>query len=167
MTKPTLSKPEKSVRPARFALAMHNLAYICVGLSIILAVTQFWLYGLRYRSVYSTNAWSSVTLANGQSYFGHLEQYGPNTVVLFNAYYLQSAPAATTDANTAATDDADVAADDTTAAEPGLQLVSLSNDLHKPYDYLIINKDQILFWQHLTSESPIVQTIENAAQDAQ
>ena len=164
MNKTTISRePLKAskLRPSgRMTVAMHNLAYICVGLAIVLAVTQFWLYGLRYSRVFSGEVWASVTLANGQSYIGHLEQYGPQTVVLFDAYYLQ----AVTDTATADTDTDTASADSATEAtepESNLQLISIADDLHKPYNYLIINRDQILYWQQLSQESPIVQTLTN------
>ncbi|EKD76637.1 MAG: hypothetical protein ACD_43C00034G0002 [uncultured bacterium] len=162
-------KAKKGLRSGRLTIAMHNLAYICVGLAIILAVAQFWLYGLRYRRVFSPNVWSSVTLTNGQAYFGHLEQYGPSTVVLFDAYYLQTVPASAEDttADTTVTnsdtntDSANITATADETTDSGLQLMSIANDLHKPYNYLIINRDQIMFWQQLTAESPIVQTLES------
>lgn len=163
MNKTTLSreviKTPKRPSSGRFTIAMHNLAYICVGLAIILAVAQFWLYGLRYRRVFSSDVWASVTLSNGQSYIGHLEQYGPNTVVLFDAYYLKAVADDATTENTAT--DATATSDSIAQTEPNLQLVSIADDLHKPFNYLIINRDQVLYWQHLSNQSPIVQTLVN------
>lgn len=162
MNKTTISRePLKAAKPrpsGRMTVAMHNLAYICVGLALVLAVTQFWLYGLRYSRVFSGEVWASVTLSNGQSYIGHLEQYGPQTVVLFDAYYLQAVTDATTTEGVTDTTAAD-AATETAEPESNLQLISIADDLHKPFDYLIINRDQILYWQQLSQESPIVQTL--------
>jgi hypothetical protein len=162
-TNRNVASPTKKPQAWQFGNFMHKLAYLCVALAIVLAVTQFWLYGLRFSRVFSPNLWSSVTLINGQSYIGRLEQYGPGTVVLFDAYYLQAVTAAgdevTADPALAETTDLTDTASDSDAAD--LQLMSIGNDLHKPYPYLVINRDQIIYWQHLTAESPIVQTLEN------
>lgn len=169
MNKITLSRevakaPKRQVS-GRFTIAMHNLAYICVGLALILAVTQFWLYGLRYRRIFSSDVWASVTLTNGQSYIGHLEQYGPNTVVLFDAYYLQAVATDAATEETAIATDTTATNDSSTQTQPNLQLVSIADDLHKPYNYLIINRDQVLYWQQLSDQSPIVQTLANPTAD--
>lgn len=126
---------------------MSHLAYMCAGLALILVAIQFWLYGLHYNRVFASNTISAVTLMNGQTYFGRLEKFGPRTAVLFNVYYLQVNPTDTP---------IDTTTDTTTDDASNVQLKKLGDDFHQPYDYLIINRDQILYWQHLTTDSPII-----------
>lgn len=149
--------PEKK-QNSRSGLVV-NLAYVCAALAVVLVTAQFWLYGIRYQRVFAKDTWSAVTLLNGQTYFGKLQQYGPHTVVLFEVYYLQNSTATeSTSAEAAVTEPSETAEAEATT-DSGLQLFSLQSDFHKPNNYLIINRDQILFWQHLSADSPIVQTI--------
>lgn len=120
---------------------MAHLAYVCACLSLILVFVQFSLYSLHYNRIFSDDSITAVTLTNGQTYFGVMEKFGPHTVVLFSVYYLQ----------------------DTTAeadGESSLKLIKLADDFHQPNDYLVINRDQILFWQHLESSSPILEAMQ-------
>ncbi|EKD78636.1 MAG: hypothetical protein ACD_41C00306G0006 [uncultured bacterium] len=124
---------------------MAHVAYWCAAMAVLLVAVQFWLYGIHYNRVFADNVVSAVTLTNGQTYFGRLEKFGPHTAVLFNAYYLQ------------------VGETDVTAAEQAdgsnLQLKKLSDDFHQPNDYLILNREEILYWQHLSSQSPIIEAM--------
>lgn len=157
----------KSVKlnQSRWPGVMLNVTYICVGLALLLVAAQFWLYSVRYQRIFAKDTWQAVTLTNGQTYFGHLQQYGPHTLVLFNVYYLQASQSATTAGATtdlttdASADSASTATDSGATTDSDLRLYKLTDDFHKPNDYLIINKDQVLFWQHLSPESPIVKTI--------
>lgn len=132
---------------------MSHLAYVCAGLAFILVAVQFWLYSLHYNRVFASDAISAVTLTNGQTYFGRMEKFGAHTVVLFNPYYLQVNP---TDGTAT-----DATIEETTATNPeaGLQLKKLSDDFHQPNDYLIVNRDEVLYWQHLNSSSPIIEAM--------
>lgn len=141
---------------------MLNATYACVILAIILVATQFWLYGVRYQRIFADgNTWQAITLTNGQTYFGKLEQYGPRTLVLFNVYYLQASQTTDTSTSDLETDAVTVDGETESTTEPdsGLRLYKLTDDFHQPNDYLIINKDEVLYWQHLSDESPIVKTI--------
>ncbi len=133
---------------------MVTMTYFCVGLAVILIAAQFWLYGLRFQRLFPNDVWQAVTLTNGQTYFGKLEKYGPHTLVLFEVYYLQAK------SDEATSDTADTTADETTNNDSGLKLIKLTDDFHRPNNYLIINRDQVLFWQHLANESPIVEAIQ-------
>lgn len=136
--------------PRNWPTTMAHLSYWCAGLALILVAAQFWLYGLHYNRIFADDVVSAVTLSNGQTYFGRLEKFGPRTVVLFDAYYLQVGETTT-----------DPASDATTAEGDGsnLQLKKLSEDFHQPNNYLVLNRDQILYWQHLSNSSPILEAM--------
>lgn len=142
-----LKRPTTTDWPRRMA----QVAYVSAGLSLILVFAQFGLYALHYNRIFSDDSITAVTLTNGQTYFGILEKFGPRTVVLFNVYYLQAGDTpVTTDAITAAE----------TAEESNLKLIKLADDFHQPNDYLVINRDQVLFWQHLQPSSPILEAMQ-------
>lgn len=126
---------------------MAHLAYVSACLSLILVFVQFSLYSLHYNRIFSDDSITAVTLTNGQTYFGVMEKFGPHTVVLFNVYYLQAGDQAT---------DAVV---DPAATDASLKLIKLVDDFHQPNDYLVINRDQVLFWQHLENSSPILEAM--------
>lgn len=46
-----------------------------------------------------------------------------------------------------------------TATNSDLKLVRLVDDFQEPNNYLIINREQIVFWQNLADSSPIMKTI--------
>lgn len=155
---PRVSLKTKFLAKAQF---MSNAAYICVGLAIILFAAQIWLYGLRYQSLFGNDTtYSAVTLSNGQTYFGHLKKYSLGTFVLTDVYYLQQSATGTTADTTATTNtNTNTTADTTGQTNSGLQLVKLTNDIHKPMDFLVINRDNLIFWQQLQTDSPIISAI--------
>ena len=134
---------------------MAHLAYLCACLSLILVFVQFSLYSLHYNRIFSDDSITAVTLTNGQTYFGVMEKFGPHTVLLFSVYYLQAG-----DQVTAADTAVDTADLPDTTTESNLKLIKLADDFHQPNDYLVINRDQILFWQHLESSSPILEAMQ-------
>ena len=85
------------------------------------------------------NTYQSVLLTNNQLYFGHLKNISPEYLILNDVYYVRI--------------------DDGGAG----QLVKLGIiESHKPQDKMVINKDQVIFWENLQFESPVVKTIQNA-----
>lgn len=136
-------------RKTDWPTVLSHLAYVSAGLALVLVTLQFWLYGLHYNRIFANDSISAVTLTNGQTYFGRLEKFGPRTIVLFTPFYLQ----------VNASDDATVEETTATNPEAGLQLKKLSDDFHQPNDYLIVNRDEVLYWQHLNSSSPIIEAM--------
>lgn len=143
--------------PRNWPQLMAHLAYICAGLAIILVFVQLNLYCMRYNRAYNPNVITAVMMSNGQTYFGRLEKFGPHTAVLHDVFYLQveNSDGEATDTDNA-TDSADL-----TNAETGsnVKLIKLSDDFYQPNDYLVLNRDQILYWQHLDSASPIIEAM--------
>ncbi len=76
----------------------------------------------------------AVFLNTGQVYFGNVTTMNSKFFVLTNIYYLQTSNAA--GANGA-------------AANANVSLVKLGCELHEPYDKMIINRDQVTFWENL------------------
>ncbi len=130
---------------------MFGLTYACVILAILLVGAKFALHGWLYRSLFMDTTYQAVTLTNGQTFFGQIQQYGPSTYVLKDVYYLQT----TTESTTEPTDTAEIDAE----AGSGLELVKLVDDVHEPLNYIILNKDQVIYWQNLNTASPIIEAI--------
>ncbi|MFA6474584.1 MAG: hypothetical protein WCV88_00095 [Patescibacteria group bacterium] len=151
--KPRSIQINQTKRLRNWPSLMATVAYCCAGLSIILVFAQFALYSNQYNQLFNSDVVSAVTLTNGQTYFGHIKKYGPGSLVLFDVYYLQVSPK--TDTTNTATD----TNTDTTTPDNGVKLKKLADDFYKPNNYIIINRNEILFWQHLTDSSPIIDAI--------
>lgn len=160
---------ENVMKKPQFSLnRLLGVTYILVALIIVLSGLKFWLLSLRYNALFDTTTYQAVTLTNGQTFFGHLMRYGINTYVLTDVYYLQrnqnDSTAETTAASEAdANETTDVPADQNTTNEEktdtGLSLQAIVDDLHQPYNYMVLNRSQIIFWQSLNQSSPILETI--------
>ncbi|MDO8537178.1 MAG: hypothetical protein Q7R94_02945 [bacterium] len=94
----------------------------------------------------SSSEWQGVFLTNNQVYFGHLENYNRNYVVLKDIYYLRVAEPLQQGAQ---------------PPGPSLNLVKLGSELHGPQDQMYVPKDKIMFWENLKSDSQVVQAITN------
>ncbi|HSH55935.1 MAG TPA: hypothetical protein VK983_03855 [Candidatus Limnocylindrales bacterium] len=90
--------------------------------------------------------YQAVFLNNGQVYFGNIKTLGGKFIDLQNIYYLQTNGGAS-NANTQATDNSNVS------------LVKLGCELHAPFDQMIINQDQVIFWENLQDSSQVVKAI--------
>ena len=124
--------------PIIVAISVAVLA-VAVGAISILPLTNSLKYD-RYgkNDFIDPNAYQAVFLANDQIYFGHLKNISSDYLILSDVYYAK-------------------------VNENGVgQLVKLgAGEPHKPKDKMIINQDQVLFWENLNSDSPVVKTIQN------
>lgn len=112
---------------------------LAVGIISILPLINSIKYG-RYdkNDFIDPDAYQAVFLTNDQIYFGHLNSISSDYLILFDVYYVK-------------------------VNESGVgQLVKLGiGEPHSPKDEMIISQDQVLFWENLNSDSPVVNTIKN------
>lgn len=93
--------------------------------------------------------WQAVFLNNGQVYFGHLSGTDTNNFTLKDIYYLQAQQPLQP-----------VEDQDAAKAQQQLSLVKLGRfELHCPVDEMTINRDQVIFWEKLKTDSQVVQAI--------
>jgi hypothetical protein len=139
----------RSKKPRRF-----KTAFIAAGaiLVLLLASAGTWFVinktgvtgsidGSRYQAVFFTN---------GQVYFGKLKAMNGDYMRLTDIYYLQ---AKSTEGNESNPQEA--SAQDAS----NVQLVKLGSEIHGPDDEMVINKDQILFFENLKKDSNVSSTI--------
>jgi len=128
------------------------LTYIVLVLIIIVAGIKIGLLNWQYNKVINENTYQVVFLDNGESYFGKLESLGFKTYRLSNVYYLKYFP------KTQQTEDANNANVNSDNYE--LKLIRLGEqEFYKPNNEIIINKDKILYWENLQSDSEIMDII--------
>lgn len=99
----------------------------------------------KYQAVFLNGGATSGAVAY-TTYFGHVTKMTGSYMVLKNVYYL------TTSSTT-----------DTTQANP--QLTKLGcQQLHSPYDEMVINRNQVAFWENLQDNGKVVQAIKTFQQ---
>lgn len=83
----------------------------------------------------------AVFLQTGQVYFGDITTLTEDYFVLNNIYYLQTG--STTEAN----------------ANADVSLVKLGCELHSPFDQMVINRDQVTFWENLHEDGQVAKAV--------
>lgn len=95
----------------------------------------------KYQAVF-LNGGSTSGSVTYSTYFGHVTSLNNKYMVLQNVYYL------TTDQTSASS-----------AASP--QLIKLGcQQLHAPYDEMVINRDQVAFWENLQDSGSVAKAIQ-------
>jgi hypothetical protein len=125
---------------------------IAVGLLLVVAVFVFASWSLHRNSVavqIDTSKYQAVFFTNGQVYFGKLEKLSGGYFKLNNIYYLQ-APATDESKNLQAT---------TTQQAADVQLIKLGSEVHGPEDSMVMNEDQILFFENLKADGKVTTSI--------
>src|SRR3990167_1156877 len=88
-----------------------------------------------------SDTYQAVFLTNDQIYFGRLKNISSDYLILFDVYYVK-------------------------INESGAgQLVKLGvGEPHGPKDEMIVNQDQVLFWENMRLDSQVVKTIQSIQQ---
>ena len=85
----------------------------------------------------------AVFLNTGQVYFGHIASLNDDYLVVTDIYYLQATNADASAAN----------------ANSNVTLVKLGCELHEPYDQMIINSEQVTFWENLQDNGQVAKAV--------
>jgi len=125
-----------------------RLIYIVI-LIVLVLFASFIFYRTRLSGPASTksNVFSAVFLLNDQVYFGQITKETDNEIVLRNVYYLK------------ANATVDTQSSEENAANVKLSLVKLGDELHNPEDWMIINRDHVLFIERLRPQGTIMDAI--------
>ena len=91
----------------------------------------------------------AVFLTNDQVYFGNITSLNGKYVALSNIYYLQTQNNGTNQQQ---------------ASSSNVSLVKLGCELHKPYDRMVINRDQVQFWENLQSDGQVATVVKSYKQ---
>ncbi len=122
--------------PIVLALSVSILA-VAVVIINVLVLTNFVKYDRYNKNDFiDSNIYQAIFLTNDQIYFGRLKNISSDYLILSDVYYAK-------------------------VNENGAgQLVKLGEgEPHGPRGEMIINKNQILFWENLKPDSPVVKAI--------
>jgi len=121
-----------------FVLAVVVVVALLVGLILSISGDN------RSESKYvKADKLQAVFLNTGQVYFGNIKSINDKNVVLSNIYYLQTSSNGSTSTNT----------------NSNVSLVKLGCELHEPYDQMVINRDQVTFWENLQDNGQVAKAV--------
>jgi len=102
------------------------------------------------------NKYQAVFFTNGQVYFGKLQSLNGDYMRLTDIYYLQ----AKSDEDNEKSNPQRASNQDSS----NVQLVKLGSEIHGPDDEMILNKEQVLFFENLKNDSNVSTTIKSYQQ---
>lgn len=95
-----------------------------------------------------TTKFQAVFLNGGQVYFGKIKQLNSKFLAIEDIYYLRV--------------NQQIQPDGTTKTDnQNISLAKLGSELHGPDDRMVINQDQILFWENLKKDGQVVKAIDD------
>src|SRR5690606_41888764 len=89
----------------------------------------------------------ALPIYNGHLYFGKLHGWSGNSPELTDVYYFQPSQQSSNDS------------DETDSSAGSQKLIKLGEEIHKPTDKIILNKDAVLFIENLEDDGQVVDAI--------
>jgi hypothetical protein len=123
---------------AAFMVLLVSLAVLAVSITALMLFGKSSPEG----TYVDTSKQQAVFLTNGQVYFGKVRELNTQFVSLEEIYYLNSQEATDTEET------------------PNLSLVKLGCELHGPQDRMVINRDQVSFWENLKTDGKVAKAID-------
>jgi len=136
----------KSIKPGNLG-TMGKLAFFgLIVLLVVLAFVSIFTFKGGEARLVDDSKYQAVFLNGGQVYFGKINSLNNKFMQVNNVYYLRVNQQVQPDAN-AQTDANDIS------------LVKLGCELHGPQDQMVINRDQIIFWENLKDDGQVAEAI--------
>ncbi len=127
--------------PTILTISVAVLAVAVGAISIFPAISSLNYDNYDKNDFIDPDAYQAIFLTNDQIYFGHLKNISSDYLILSDVYYVKIDQSGTG------------------------QLVKLgAGEPHGPQDKMIINQDQVLFWENLKFDSQVIKTIQNMQQ---
>lgn len=124
------------------------IAYAVIAFGLLSIGGQLYIHSLRIDRVLPEGSYQAVFLTNGQVYFGQLQALSRSFLELEDVYYLQEDVSA-----------AEATADSEDVEQPKISIVRLGEELHQPFNHVVLNKDHILLWETLQPNSRVLKAI--------
>lgn len=96
----------------------------------------------------------AVFLNTGQVYFGNVKALNNKYFVVTNIYYLQASN----------NNGSNSSSSSSSSANNNITLVKLGCELHEPYDQMVINSDQVTFWENLQDGGQVAKAVKSFEQ---
>ena len=149
-------QPEATSRPRPRKNRAGMIIGLILGIVLLAAgIGGYWFLSRSQLSAQIDSAkYQAVFLSSGQVYFGKLTAVDSQYLKLSGVFYIQSQ-------QDAASDEDQI----TTQESTGMQLIKLGEEVHGPEDTMVINRDQMLFFENLKSDGKVTQLIRQHSQD--
>ena len=133
----------------------HTLMTLGIVIALVLVAAAIGWYIFRAQASSASRAidsskYQAVFMSGGQVYFGKLEIVNHDYVRLKHVFYIQSNDTKSTD---------DTGSNTKTTNASGMQLIKLGDEVHGPEDAMVINREQMLFFENLKSDGKVAQLI--------
>ena len=120
------------------------VAVVAILIAAVIAVVVSSDDNAKAESTYvDSSKLQAVFLNTGQVYFGQIKSLNNDYLVLSDIYYLQTANSGASGSN----------------ANSNVTLVKLGCELHEPYDQMVINSDQVTFWENLQDNGQVAKAV--------
>jgi hypothetical protein len=129
-------------RWGRIAVVAAVAAIVIILLGVIIVAARGG--GPKESSYVDSAKLQAVFLNTGQVYFGNIKTLNNKYVELTNIYYLQTSNGSQASQTTANT---------------SVSLVKLGCELHEPFDKMLINRDQVTFWENLQDGGQVAKAV--------
>lgn len=126
---------------------VSSAALVAVVLILVAALLAFVVmrgFGGEKRLV-DGSKYQAVFLNGGQVYFGNIKDLNNKYMSLDNIYYLRVNQQVQPNANTSSNND--------------ISLVKLGCELHGPQDRMVVNREQVIFWENLKDDGQVAKAI--------
>jgi len=149
---PKVGKPAKGPKGPLWLNIMSGVVLIGAVLLVVLAIVSFARNNVaREDSYVNTKQYQAVFLSNGQVYFGKVGALNSKYISMKDVFYLTQNSASSTTA--------------TTTANSDYTLVKLGcQQIHYPNDQMLINRDQVTFWENINDSGKVVKSIKQFIQ---
>lgn len=143
----------KNTRPGKFSRfrkhALLNITYLGLLLSITVVIVGvllalFFFEGDREDKFVDSSKHQAIFLNNGQVYFGNITDLNNDFLTLSNIYYLRVNQQVQPGQQ---------------ASQNDVSLVKLGCELHGPQDSMVVNRDQVTFWENLKDDGQVAKAI--------
>lgn len=128
-----------------------------IAIAVIVAVLAglaFWWMGQQSNVAgqIDKSKYQAVFFTNGQVYFGKLSKIDRDYYKLTDVFYIQ-------EGQETATDSDNPQETETSPQGSNPQLIKLGGEIHGPEDAMIINRDQVLFFENLKTDGKVSDVI--------
>ncbi len=130
---------------------MRRILLVLAGLIIIigLVVGGWFFYKSTVSAQIDNSEYQAVFFTNGQVYFGKLQNLSGGYYKLTDIFYLQASSTNSTSTNP-----------QSTSQSADVQLIKLGSEVHGPVDEMVINREQVLFFENLKKDGKVTASID-------
>ena len=126
-----------------------ELFIVVVGIALLLAAVSLWLATGNFTNSeakqINTKEYQAVFLTNGQVYFGKINILNSKYISITHVFYIENQNSSSSSTSS-------------TSNNYTLRKLGVS-ELHAPEDQMIINNEQVSFWENLKDSSQVVTKI--------